>query len=73
MDRASAFKAEDPTFESWLAYYNGGCSSKVERQIVVLIVAGSIPVTHPYAFVAQLDRVPDFESVGRRFESCRAR
>jgi hypothetical protein len=22
--------------------------------------------------VAQLDRVPDFESVGRRFESCRA-
>ena len=25
------------------------------------------------AFVAQLDRVPDFESVGRRFESCRTR
>ena len=25
-----------------------------------------------YAPVAQLDRVPDFESVGRRFESCRA-
>jgi hypothetical protein len=23
--------------------------------------------------VAQLDRVPDYESVGRRFESCRAR
>jgi hypothetical protein len=23
--------------------------------------------------VAQLDRAPDFESVGRRFESCRAR
>ena len=23
--------------------------------------------------VAQLDRVPDFESVGRTFESCRAR
>jgi hypothetical protein len=22
--------------------------------------------------VAQLDRAPDFESVGRRFESCRA-
>jgi hypothetical protein len=22
--------------------------------------------------VAQLDRVPDYESVGRRFESCRA-
>jgi hypothetical protein len=23
--------------------------------------------------VAQLDRVPDYESVGRKFESCRAR
>ena len=41
-----------------------------ERQIVVLIVAGSSPVPHPcLAFVAQLDRAPDFESVGRRFES----
>jgi hypothetical protein len=29
---------------------------------------------HPnHAPVAQLDRVPDFESVGRTFESCRAR
>ncbi len=28
-------------------------------------------VTH--ASVAQLDRAPDYESVGRRFESCRAR
>ena len=45
----------------------------VEHQIVVLEVAGSNPVIHPYASVAQLDRVPDFESVGRRFESCRAR
>ncbi len=46
----------------------------VERQIVVLDGAGSNPVTHPtwHASVAQLDRVPDFESVGRRFESCRA-
>ena len=26
-----------------------------------------------HAPVAQLDRAPDFESVGRRFESCRAR
>ena len=26
-----------------------------------------------HASVAQLDRAPDFESVGRRFESCRAR
>ena len=25
-----------------------------------------------YAPVAQLDRVPDYESEGRRFESCRA-
>ena len=29
-----------------------------------------MPVRAP---VAQLDRAPDFESVGRRFESCRAR
>ena len=53
----------------------------VEHQIVDLVVAGSSPVIHPCiallcirgsdAFVAQLDRVPDFESVGRRFESCR--
>src|SRR5262245_5340750 len=28
---------------------------------------------HARAPVAQLDRAPDFESVGRRFESCRAR
>src|SRR5258705_5810348 len=31
---------------------------------------GMISVRAP---VAQLDRAPDFESVGRRFESCRAR
>ena len=43
----------------------------VERQIVVLVVAGSSPVIHPFvASIAQLDRAPDFESVGRRFESC---
>ena len=45
-------------------------------------VGGSKPLIHPifefsiflgdYAPVAQLDRAPDFESVGRRFESCRA-
>ena len=47
----------------------------VEPQFVALVVAGSIPVNHPWkiALVAQLDRAPDFESVGRRFESCRAR
>ncbi len=52
----------------------------VEHQIVVLVVEGSSPFIHPFrvpsaypvlASVAQLDRVPDFESVGRRFESCR--
>ena len=52
---------------------HGGCSSGVEYKIVDLVVAGSKPVIHPNieAFVAQLDRAPDFESVGRRFESCR--
>ena len=56
-----------------------GIVQLVEHQIVVLVVAGSSPVTHPFcqvwqkdASVAQLDRAPDFESVGRRFESCRA-
>ena len=52
----------------------GGCSSGVEYKIVDLVVAGSRPVIHPIAkkaFVAHLDRVPDFESVGSRFESCR--
>ena len=46
-------------------------------------VEGSSPFTHPiflihgvgtdFAPVAQLDRVADFESVGRTFESYRAR
>ena len=39
------------------------------------VVVGSIPITHPIflAPVAQLDRAPDFGSVGRGFESLRAR
>ena len=47
----------------------------LESQIVDLGVAGSNPVIHPNhtAPVAHLDRVTDFESVGSRFESCRAR
>ena len=53
----------------------------VERRFVVPNVAGSSPVILPsfnpkrwgYAPVAQLDRASDFESAGRRFESCRAR
>ena len=52
-----------------------GVAQSVERQVVALDAAGSSPVTHPIFFnapVAQLDRAPDFESVGRRFESCRA-
>jgi hypothetical protein len=64
-----------------------GVAQWVECQSVELVVAGSKPVTHPTfqnlqaerslfgfkddAFVAQLDRVTDFESVGRRFDSCR--
>ncbi len=53
-----------------------GVAQLVELSVVVRAVAGSNPVAHPiqirFAPVAQLDRVPDFESVGRRFESCRA-
>ena len=43
----------------------------VEFKIVDLAVAGSNPVIHPFpnnAFVAHLDRVTDFESVGSPFE-----
>jgi hypothetical protein len=54
-----------------------GVAQLVESWNVAPDVAGSSPVAHPIysnycAPVAQLDRVPDFESVGRRFESCRA-
>ncbi len=54
-----------------------GVAQLVEYWNVAPDVAGSSPVAHPIYFdysapVAQLDRVPDFESVGRRFESCRA-
>ncbi len=51
-----------------------GVAQLVEHQVVALGVEGSSPFTHPifYAPVAQMDRAPDFESVGRRFESCRA-
>ncbi len=58
-----------------------------EHLVVAQVAVGSSPITHPilsnpcsgyaarvsnHAPVAQLDRAPDFESVGRRFESCRA-
>ena len=52
-----------------------GVAQLVEPQVVALVVVGSSPITHPiknFAPVAQLDRAPDFESVGRPFESGRA-
>ena len=58
-----------------------GVAQLVEPQVVALVVVGSSPITHPKkilpkslykAPVAQLDRAPDFESVGRGFESLRA-
>ncbi len=58
-----------------------GVAQVVECQTVDLVVVGSNPITHPwphprntdmvFAPVAQLDRATDFESVGRRFDSCR--
>ena len=53
----------------------GAYSSAVERQIVDLVVVGSIPTRHPFLFnaiVAHLDRATDFESVGSTFESCQS-
>ena len=66
-----------------------GVAQVVEHRVVAPVVVGSSPITHPiinignwkaanfqysfYAPVAQLDRAPDFESVGRGFESLRAR
>ena len=57
---------------------DGGRSSMVEPQIVVLVVAGSSPVGHPvWDFkrvpVAQPDRASDFGSEGWGFESLQAR
>ena len=51
-----------------------GVAQLVEHQVVALGVEGSSPFTHPifHAPVAQMDRAPDFESVGRPFESGRA-
>ena len=62
-----------------------GVAQLAEHRVVAPVVEGSNPFTHPIFFepskfqsflykfapVAQLDRAPDFESVGRRFESCR--
>ena len=46
----------------------------VEPRIVDPIVAGSSPVSHPFAeaLVAQSDRASDFESAGCRFDPCQA-
>lgn len=65
-----------------------GVAQLVEHLVVAQDAVGSSPITHPtenyrcamqmrtgfvaYAPVAQLDRAPDFESVGRGFESLRA-
>ena len=50
----------------------------VERQIVDLLVEGSIPFFHPTtslggSALSSKDRASDFESAGCRFESYRAR
>ena len=50
-----------------------GVAQSVEHRVVAPVVVGSSPITHPIkAPVAQPDRAPDFESVGRPFESGRA-
>ena len=53
--------------------------TQYRRMVVRVQVHSLTPILHPAgcekdeAPVAQLDRVADFESVGRRFESYRAR
>jgi hypothetical protein len=65
-----------------------GVAQLAEHLVVAQVAVGSSPITHPIqkrktiaksnglvisrAPVAQLDRAPDFESVGRPFESGRA-
>jgi hypothetical protein len=59
-----------------------GVAQLAEHRVVAPVAVGSSPTALPTvreklnckfaAPVAQLDRAPDFESVGRRFESCRA-
>ncbi len=55
-----------------------GVAQLAEFRVVAPAVVGSNPIALPTTIyvlsapVAQLDRAPDFESVGRRFESCRA-
>ena len=49
---------------------------KITRQIIrvywtLLFLGWLFSIFKCYALVAQLDRVSDFESEGRRFESCR--
>ena len=60
-----------------ILHETAGVAQLVEHWIVAPVVAGSSPVARPKflnnAPVVQLDRIPDFESVGRRFESCQAR
>ena len=54
-----------------------GVAQLAEYRVVAPGVVGSSPIALPIhqmlsAPVAQMDRAPDYESVGRRFESCRA-
>ena len=77
------------TSVTYFTFLMVGVAQLAEHLVVAQVVVGSSPITHPikksplsnyfvargftYAPVAQLDRAPDFESVGRGFESLRAR
>ena len=50
-----------------------GCSSMVEFQPSKLAVWVRFPSPAPIRARSSVDRVPGYEPVGRRFESCRAR
>ena len=49
-------------------------SSPFTHPIFIIPLQNTQSILQRYCFapVAQMDRAPDFESVGRRFESCRA-
>ena len=76
VDRVPGYEPVGRRFESCRArhYFARGCSSMVEFQPSKLAVRVRFPSPAPIIRArSSVDRVPGYEPVGRRFESCRAR